>query len=164
MDLPLIASDCDDSNKALNPGVLEQCNGIDDNCDGVTDQPGITGCHTYYQDKDGDGCAGAPAGSKCLCNGEGDFTATEQCDCNDTDPMVNTRMPEICGNGKDDNCMLGEQDENALGCLMYYRDNDGDGYGVLPGKCFCSFVSPYSVTKPGDCNDSNKNVYPGHGC
>jgi len=30
--------DCDDSKKALNPGAVETCNGVDDNCNGVVDE------------------------------------------------------------------------------------------------------------------------------
>ncbi|MBK9639422.1 MAG: putative metal-binding motif-containing protein [Bacteroidetes bacterium] len=35
------ATDCNDGNAAVNPGTAEVCNGIDDNCDGNTDE-GLT--------------------------------------------------------------------------------------------------------------------------
>jgi subtilisin-like proprotein convertase family protein/archaellum component FlaG (FlaF/FlaG flagellin family) len=31
------AQDCDDTNPAINPAMLDQCNGIDDNCNGIVD-------------------------------------------------------------------------------------------------------------------------------
>jgi len=34
-------SDCDDSKRLVHPGAREFCNGIDDNCDGVVDGPGV---------------------------------------------------------------------------------------------------------------------------
>ncbi|MBU0984159.1 MAG: putative metal-binding motif-containing protein [candidate division Zixibacteria bacterium] len=43
--------DCDDTDPSVNPGAIEVCNGIDDNCDGSVDE----GCVTYYRDADGDG-------------------------------------------------------------------------------------------------------------
>ena len=62
------ATDCNDANAAVNPGATEVCNGIDDDCDGLTDE-GLTPT-TYYADTDGDGfgnsavlqttCSGAP--------------------------------------------------------------------------------------------------------
>lgn len=46
-------TDCNDTNAAINPGADEICNGIDDNCNGDTDE-GLT-YTTYYADADGDG-------------------------------------------------------------------------------------------------------------
>lgn len=43
------AADCDDTDPAIHPGAVEVCNGVDDNCDGVTDEG--------FVDTDGDGLA-----------------------------------------------------------------------------------------------------------
>ena len=51
-----LGSDCDDTNSAVNPGAQELCNGIDDDCDGQTDEGLLT---TYYQDADNDGYGNA---------------------------------------------------------------------------------------------------------
>lgn len=34
----LVPGDCNDSNPAVNPGAIETCNGVDDNCDGTVDE------------------------------------------------------------------------------------------------------------------------------
>ena len=40
----------------INPGAAEACNGVDDNCDGQTDE-GVK--NSYYPDADGDGYGAA---------------------------------------------------------------------------------------------------------
>ena len=46
--------------QGANPGAQEECNGSDDDCDGVTDEEGAAGSSTFYIDGDGDGY-GAPS-------------------------------------------------------------------------------------------------------
>ena len=53
------SEDCNDSNAAVNPGAAEVCDGIDNNCDGVTDPDCGSG-----------GCDLLPSGSPCTANGE----------------------------------------------------------------------------------------------
>lgn len=47
------ATDCNDANSLINPGIVETCNGIDDNCNGQSDE-GVP-VHIYYPDANGDG-------------------------------------------------------------------------------------------------------------
>jgi len=111
--------DCDDSNPDVNPFQVENCtNGIDDNCDGETDQD---------NDNDADGVT--------TCDG----------DCDDSDPAVFPGAPEIC-NQADDNCN-GEVDEDFdqdddgffdgadAGCQANYANLDCDDAeaAIFPG-------------------------------
>ena len=67
--------DCDDGNPQVNPGQLEKCNGIDDNCDGQIDGQGSAGCTTYYYDGDGDNWGTSQ--SQCLCQVSGAYKVTQ---------------------------------------------------------------------------------------
>ena len=66
--------DCDDSDPSVNPIAEEVENGIDDNCNGETDEG----------DFDGDGFTGA------------------QGDCDDNDPNVHPNAEELPNNADDD--------------------------------------------------------------
>ncbi len=138
----------------------EECNGRDDDCDGETDPAGAAGCTTYYQDVDLDGF-GMGVG-KCLCEDPGAGYTTTSGDCNDVNDGVYPGVQEIC-NGMDDNCDGTTDDEGAPGCIEYWLDNDGDGYGVVgQSKCLCKPTPPYTGTqKQYDCDDTNKDIYPG---
>ena len=49
-----LAEDCDDSDVSVNPGAVEICNGVDDDCDGVVDEDVCEICDNGLDD-DGDG-------------------------------------------------------------------------------------------------------------
>ena len=66
-------------------------------------------------------------------------------DCDDTDPLINPGVAEVCGNSTDDNCN-GQVDE---GCGSTCTDIDEDGYGIGDG---C--LGP-------DCDDLDPDVNPG---
>jgi hypothetical protein len=153
------AGDCDDSKPAIHPGVAEACNTLDDNCNGVTDEEAAAGCSDLYADTDGDGFGVGSA--KCLCAKTGLYTAVQSGDCNDKDAAVTPAATEVCGNGKDDNCNGSENDENAINCLQFFTDIDGDGYGVGAAKCFCSPSGNLTAKQGGDCNDNDTAASPG---
>jgi putative metal-binding protein/FG-GAP repeat protein len=78
-------ADCNDQDPAVHPGAVEICDdGIDNNCDGRIDGLGV--------DNDGDGWPGDADPSCGLI------------DCNDSDPAIHPGAPEICTDGKDNNC------------------------------------------------------------
>jgi hypothetical protein len=139
----------------------EVCNGLDDDCNGIIDDPGADGCIDYYFDFDGDGFGTAQ--KKCLCVTEENFTAEKGGDCDDTNKNVNPDAVETCLTDFDDNCKT--SDDNALNlpdCKKRYYDNDSDGYyaASAPSECRCKPEEKYTAFKPGDCNDFNPLVYP----
>jgi hypothetical protein len=93
-------TDCDDGDDGVYPGATEDCNGLDDDCDGAVDE-GTTGSDVWYRDADGDG-HGNPAISVTACGAPGGYVASGA-DCDDTDPTISPSASERC-NGVDDDC------------------------------------------------------------
>jgi MYXO-CTERM domain-containing protein len=60
--LPVPADDCDDDNAAIQPGATEDCNGVDEDCDDLVDEPtpGFVphGSAVWHVDVDADGYGG----------------------------------------------------------------------------------------------------------
>ncbi|MEM9067634.1 MAG: MopE-related protein [Myxococcota bacterium] len=111
--------DCDDTNPAINPDAEEICDdGIDNNCDLLTDgdAPACGGGPTT--DGDGDGycaLAGRDLNGDGDCDDEGENTG--EVDCDDDNAEINPGAVELCGDGVDNNCS-GEADEAALCDMM----------------------------------------------
>lgn len=147
-------SDCNDADPTVKPGAPERCNGVDDDCDGLTDE-GLT-FTAYYVDMDGDGFGTGPAQNACLPVAG---RVTNASDCNDGDPMVKPGAPERC-NAVDDDCD-GAVDE-GLAFSDYFVDGDGDGFG-LASSTPVSACAPVAgrVTNQLDCNDGNAGIRPG---
>jgi len=142
-------TDCNDNNANVNPGATEICDGLDNNCNGATDE-GVT--NTYYRDNDNDGYGNASVTTQACSSPSG--YVTNNTDCNDNNANVNPGATEIC-DGLDNNCN-GATDEGVTN--TYYRDNDNDGYGNASATTqACSLPSGY-VTNNTDCNDNNANV------
>jgi hypothetical protein len=152
--------DCDDNDLEVYPSAMEKCNQKDDDCDGVTDEENSYGCRIFYYDADFDGY-GVTSIAKCLCVPSGNYAAQMGGDCNDNDRNVYPGATESC-NQKDDDCDGSVDEENAVGCLVYYFDGDSDGYGVTyNSRCFCVQEGKYTTLLPGDCDDSNPTISPG---
>ncbi len=142
--------DCDDSIGAVSPMGTEVCNGIDDNCNGDTDEALRVMLH---RDADMDGYGTSVTSAECP--GTAGWAAITG-DCNDMSDAVNPMRAEAC-NGIDDNCD-GGIDEMLLS--VFYQDVDMDGYGVSPSAPLCA-APPGYATRAGDCNDMDENIAPG---
>lgn len=89
-------TDCDDNDSGVNPGATEVCDGVDNDCNGETDE-GMT--VSRFLDRDGDDIGGARVD---VCE-DADGVVDEGGDCDDDDPDVNPDVTEVC-NAIDDNC------------------------------------------------------------
>jgi predicted glutamine amidotransferase len=92
-------NDCNDADSSVNPGAVETCNGVDDNCDGNTDESLLL---TFYQDLDVD-TYGNSLVSQQACSAPSGYTS-DSTDCNDANGTVHPGAVEVCGNGIDENC------------------------------------------------------------
>ena len=146
------ATDCLDTDRLVNPGQTEVCNGKDDNCAGGTDEGVKT---TYYVDADND-AFGSATGTKDACSAPAGYVS-DKTDCADANKFIYPGATEVC-NGVDDDCDTAV-DENVK--ITYYKDGDNDTYGdsTLTTQA-CSVPAGYA-TNATDCLDSDKLVNPG---
>ena len=151
------ASDCDDGDAAIHPGAEEWCDGIDNDCDGLTDDDDddVQGLGEWYADADGDGYGDASA-SAGACEQPAD-TVDNSDDCDDGDADIHPGAPERC-NGVDDDCD-GTIDEDLQ--EWWYADADGDGYGDLDTPLESCDPGAGWVVDATDCDDGHHAVYPG---
>jgi hypothetical protein len=138
--------DCNDLNNSVFIGAPEFCDAVDSDCDG-----------DYV-----DGFPDFDADLKPDCSDDDDDGDgfLDSVDCQPLDPSSYPGAAEVCDN-KDNNCN-GQTDEAGLGgCIVFYHDGDGDGWGTSDSKCLCQADGLYKASKPGDCNDGNAGINPG---
>src|SRR3989338_1822048 len=100
-------NDCNDGNKNINLDAIEVCDGIDNNCDGLTDIENSQGCQYYYKDNDRDGY-GLVSDKKCLCSASFPYDSSNLEDCEDNNAGIKPGVVDYCGNNIDENCNGGD--------------------------------------------------------
>jgi MYXO-CTERM domain-containing protein len=161
--------DCDDADVRLRPGLLDDCDGLDEDCSGLADDDPST-FPTWFEDCDGDG--------------QGDLgTAATQCeppsaacdwlawdpavpevagDCDDADPAVFLGADERCTEADEDCDGIGGLDElGVVDGAPFFLDGDLDGYGdPLREVQACRAATGRAATGD-DCDDDRADVNPG---
>ncbi len=103
--------DCADDDAAVNPLATELCDGLDNDCDGATDDPTAVDPETWYADADGDGF-GDTTLTTLACDLPSGFSADDT-DCDDARSDVNPAQQELCNDGADNDC-----DGTDNGCTL----------------------------------------------
>jgi len=155
IDVAAGGDDCDDTRAEVNPGEVESCDFLDNNCDGQIDEGVFT---PGYVDADGDGYGSDALDMVPLCSSPPVGISLIAGDCDDSRADISPDYPELCDD-LDNNCD-GQIDEGTD--TSFYVDGDGDGYGD-PAKeqvyCFSEGPSGY-VSNDGDCDDSVPSTSP----
>jgi hypothetical protein len=146
--------DCNDADSLINPNASEICDGIDNDCDGLTDDGLVFAM--YYVDADGDGFGDEATGVESCSQPQN--TITTGGDCDDANDQIYPGATEIC-DAVDNDCD-GSTDE-GLTFITYYTDADNDGFGTgSTGLSFCENPGIGFSTNNQDCNDTNGQVNP----
>jgi hypothetical protein len=131
-------SDCNDGDATIHPGAPEQCNGIDDDCNGAIDDNVVTVTCMRDADRDGFGDPGNVM-SACMCP-SGFVPDRGVNDCADQVPGVNPAYRE-----------------GSFNILPYCQD------GSTPSSVFGTFICPDASTPSFDydCDRDEEHQYVG---
>ena len=143
--------DCDDSPTGglIFPGQDEDCDGVDNDCNGKIDE----GALPIFIDSDADGYGSQTTVEAC----EAPLGAADNDDdCDDTTVLAFPGNPELCDQ-IDNDCDL-EVDEGMT--IDYYQDSDGDGFGNPDQSLlYCGIPQGY-VNNDEDCDDTTALAHP----
>ena len=152
------SGDCNDANASMAPGLLEECDGLDNDCDATSDEnvdddlDGYTECDDDCNDEDDSVYPGAlelcdgldndcDAGTDEYTDDDGDGMTECQGDCDDTDAAVYLGALEDC-DGLDNDCdgvvpgVETDVDQDGyLACLDDCDDFEALTYPGAPEQC-----------------------------
>lgn len=149
-------SECDDTDGDVNPDASESCNGVDDDCDGLTDDSSAIDPSTWYADADHD-TYGDSASTELACDAPAHYVA-DATDCDDSSALISPAGTETC-NGADDDCDEAI-DDNAVDVGTWYADGDSDLYGDAANATISCTQPASTVANDDDCDDTDAAVSP----
>jgi hypothetical protein len=157
------ATDCDDARPDVHPGADEHCDGVDEDCNDVVDDPTAVDAIEWFEDADGDG--------------HGSATSVVQCepppgwapvgdDCDDQEPLVSPSAAERCDAlDLDEDCdgLADDVDPSVdpASAGDFYWDDDSDGYGDPDAPLRACDAPPGAVADRTDCDDDAAGTHPG---
>ena len=81
-------------------------------------------------------------------------------DCDDTNPNIHPQSIEICDEIDNDCDGDIDQADDSIEMLVFFADEDGDGFGNLNVTFEGCDMPEGFITDNTDCDDSNPNIYP----
>ncbi len=161
-------NDCDDDDATIHPRAEEVCDdGIDNNCNDLADDddPGSININTYttwHVDNDEDGFGDPTEVTSACAAPAGHVAVSDDIDCDDDNDEIYPGADEYC-DGVDRDCNGQSNEANATDCTDYWRDDDGDDWGVDGEvQCLCdpSEEDGYTALTDGDCDDTDAAIHP----
>lgn len=153
--------DCNDENAEINPDASEICDGVDNDCDDLTDEDddSLTGGYEIFFDADGD-TYGDPANSReNQCETDEGYVENGD-DCDDTDAEINPGSFDVCDIDHEvTNRDCNEENNTGSYCEDQCGDRDSDTFVESLPVEWNSEICPWVVGE-GDCNDLDPLVNP----
>ena len=158
--LSLNNEDCDDTNSDISPDAQEECDGIDNNCDGAIDESSAIDASSWYEDSDGDGFGNTSVITLACTVPLGSVADNTDCDDNNSD--IFPGATEICDE-QDNDCdqLIDSDDPSVIAEGTWFIDIDEDGYGSGGFDVTSCFPPLGYVASDTDCDNTDAAVYPG---